>query len=78
MNIEHDHEHETDELWEKSEQSPFISGLREREKVADIMERLDYRPVFEKRSKVLGCSDGRCQGHRLGLPGDGILASPAD
>lgn len=78
MSTEHDHEQEIDWLWKKSEKSPFISDLMEGEKVADIMERLDYRPAFEKRSKVLGCSDGRCQGHRLGLPGDGILASPAD
>src|SRR3989339_764565 len=78
MNTDHEHQHETDELWKKSEQSPFISGLREGEKVADIMERLDYQRAFEKRSKVLGCSDGRCRGHRLGLPGDGILALQTD
>ena len=78
MNTEHDHEQETERLWQESEQSPFISGLREGEKVADIMEQLDYRRAFEKRSRVLGCSDGRCRGHRLGLPGDGILAPQAD
>lgn len=78
MNTEHNHEREADKLWEASEQLPFIKGLREGKKVAKIMEQLDYRRAFEKRSKILGCSDGRCRGHRLGLPGGGILALPAD
>lgn len=75
MNIDHKHDEETDRLWRKSEESPFIRGLKSGQTMAEVMSQLDSQKVFEKSPKVLGCSDGRCQEHRLGMAGNGILLS---
>lgn len=75
MNIDHKHNKETDRLWRKSEESPFIKNLKAGQTMPEVMAQLDSQRVFEEIPKALGCSDGRCQEHRLGLAGNGILLS---
>lgn len=75
MNTDRDHKHETDRLWEASEQLPFIKELRAGRTVAEAMEQLDVEQAFKGECNEAGCADGRCQEHRFGIAGDGILLS---
>ncbi len=74
-NHEHGHAEETERLWQKSEQLPFIQGLKRGKLMEEIMAQLDTKKAFEKEPEELGCSDGRCTEHRCGVAGDLILAS---
>ena len=75
MNIDHNNNQETNRLWQESEKLPFIKGLKAGRSMAEVMAKFDSRKAFKDNPDELGCSDGRCQGHRLGIAGNGILLS---
>ena len=74
----HGHEAEAQKLWAESEQLEFIKGFKVGKSVAEIIGQFDLTKTFDKKSEVLGCSDGRIEEHRLGGAGNFILASDVE
>ena len=60
-----DDHHETEQLWQVSEQLPFIKSLKSGKTVAQAMEQLDLETAFKEQPSELGCCDGRICHHRF-------------
>ncbi len=72
------HEADKQKLWEQSEQLEFIKEMKKGKNLEEIMRQFDLEKAFAQAPVEMGCSDGRCPGHRFGGAGNFILASDAD